>query len=127
MLDPQVTQLLETAVNTSCKLAIVLRYADQPSLCATPNEIAARICRDPWSVQQALRELAEDGVITPRDGRFACAPSTELRSQLAALQSLYADPLQRDELHLLIRDLERYAPYRDELGVPRQFLGSFAA
>jgi DNA-binding transcriptional regulator YhcF (GntR family) len=127
MLDPQVTHLLETAVDTSCKLAIVLRYADQPSLCATPNELAARICRDPWSVQQALRELADDGVVQTREGRFVCATDAELRACLQSLRALYNDPLQRGELHLLIRELERYAPYRNELGVPRQFMGSLAA
>ena len=115
MLAPQVTQLLERAVNTSCKLAIVLTFLDHSSLNATSSEIAARLCRDIWSVETALNELAEDGILTLRDKRFSCATCADRRAELNALRKTYEHPLLRNEVQSLLRDLERYAPYRKEL------------
>lgn len=115
MSDYQITSFLARAVNTSCKLAIVLRFADQPTLVTTASSMATRICRDILSVQEALDELVEDQVLTVADGKYACAASTELRKTLQLLRSLFVDPLQRDQIYSLIRDLERYAPYRKEL------------
>jgi hypothetical protein len=124
MLDPRVTQLLETAVNTSCKLAIVLTFLEHRSLRATATEIAGRVCRDIWSVESALNELVEDGILALHEKRYSCEVCTELRTQLNVLRTTYEHPLQRNELQGLLRDLERYAPYRKELSYP--FLQSFA-
>jgi len=118
MLDPQITHLLETAINTSCKLAIVLTFMENGSWCATPSEIAARVCRDIWSVEEALQELAEDGILFARDRRYCYASGTDIRTRLRALQEIYAHPLERNELNSLVRELERYAPYRKELQLP---------
>lgn len=122
MLDPQVTRLLETAVNTSCKLAIMLKFLEQTTLSITASELAARVCRDIWSVEAALQELTEDGILCCREKRYVCKACTELAEQLQRLGDIYAHPLQRNELQHLLRDLERYAPYRKEL--PRRFLDS---
>lgn len=122
MLDSQVTQLLETAINTSCKLAIILHFLDQRQLCVTPNRLAERLGRDIWSIETALQELAEDGIVSLQDGLCCYAPSAERHAQLQALRQTYDHPLQRDELHGLLRELERYAPYRKE--VPDLFLQS---
>jgi len=124
MLDPQVTQLLETAVNTSCKLAIVLTFLEHKSLRATANEIAGRVCRDIWSVEAALSELVEGGILTLHEKRYSCEACTELRTQLNVLRKTYEHPLQRNELQALLRDLERYAPYRKDL--PYSFHQSLA-
>ena len=118
MLDPQVIELLETAVNTSCKVAIVLTFLEHSSLCATPGEIAARVCRDIWSVESALKELAEDGILTLRDKRYRYETCAQRQAQLDVLHETYEHPLQRNELQALLRDLERYAPYRKELPYP---------
>jgi transcription initiation factor IIE alpha subunit len=121
MLDPQVTQLLESAVNTSCKLAIVLTFLEHSSLNATSSEIASRVCRDMWSVDTALNELVEDGILTLRDKRFCCEASCERRAQLIELRRTYEHPLLRNEVQERVRDLERYAPYRKDL----QFFHSY--
>lgn len=125
MLDPQVTHLLETAINTSCKLAIMLRFVEQRGLTATAPELAARICRDLWSVQQALDELVEDGLILRRDKVYLCTACSELRSTLHLLQEVYLHPIQRGELQRLLSELESYAPYRKEL--PQRFFTSRVA
>lgn len=115
MLAPQVTQLLERAVNTSCKLAIVLTFLDHSSLNATSSEIATRVCRDIWSVEAALNELAEDGILILRDKRYSCATCAERRAELNELRRTYEHPLLRNEVQALLRDLECYAPYRNDL------------
>jgi len=114
MLDPRVTQLLENGINTSCKLAVVLRFVEQPELCAAPQDLAARICRDIWSVETAISELVEDGILARCGNRYCCSSSADLRARLRLLQEAYTYPLQRIELLGLLHDLERYAPYRNE-------------
>lgn len=125
MLDPQVTHLLETAINTSCKLAIMLKFHEQSTLSITSSQLAARVCRDIWSVEAALEELTEDGMLNHRDGRYVCCACAKLAGQLQLLSETYAHPLLRNELQQRLRDLERYAPYRKEL--PRRFFESIAA
>jgi hypothetical protein len=125
MLDPQVTQLLDKGINTSCKLATMLRFADQREFHATAPLIASRICRDIWSVQSALDELVEDGLLIQHDHQYSLVPSVELRKRLLLLRETYESPLQRLELQRLLRDLERYAPYRNEF--PRPMLMSRVA
>ena len=114
MLDPRVKQLLESGINTSCKLALVLRFEEQNELCATAQVLAERVCRDIWSVEAALNELVEDGILTHYGNQYCCCPSPELRSQLRLLQEAYTYPLQRIELLALLHDLELYAPFRKE-------------
>lgn len=114
MLDPQVTQLLSNGIDTSCKLTLMLRFADNAGLSTTASEIAARICRDVWSVQQALDELVEDSLLQRVDNRYTCPRVAATTLGLHLLQETYAQPLQRLELQSLVRDLEQYAPYRKD-------------
>lgn len=125
MLDPRVTEILDNAVNTSCKLAIVLMYLEHPTLCVSATEMAARVCRDIWSVEAALEELVEDGVLGRYDKRYICDVQHDLQTQLRLLYETYAHPLLRDKLQSRLRDLERYAPYRKEL--PRRFFETLVA
>jgi hypothetical protein len=120
VLDPQVIGLLETSIDTSCKLAVALKYLDHRGLNATPSEMALRVCRDIWSVEAALNELAADGVLVRREPRFALNPAPEVSARLALLADTYTHPLKRDELHHLLRDLETYAPYRSEARARRR-------
>lgn len=115
MLDPLVRRLLEDAVNTSGKLALVLLYAEHERLAATPRQLALRLCRDPWSVEAAIRELIIDGVLAERDGRIVFATERGWSPAIKALRHAYEDPFHRDTILQLVRDQERYAPYREEL------------
>lgn len=114
MLDPQVIRLLESTIDTSCKLAVALKFLDHRGLDATPSEMAARVCRDIWSVEAALQELATDGVLVCREPRFSLDPSPDVSARLALLRDTYAHPLQRDELYGVLREVETYAPYRSD-------------
>lgn len=113
MVDPQITQLLENSINTSCKLAVVVTFWQHGPLQATPQEMAARVCRDIWSVETALKELADDGILVKQDKRYHCTPTPDLRAQLQLLCDTYSHPLQRNELQQQLREIERYARYRN--------------
>ena len=115
MLDSSLRRLLEEAVNTSTKLAIVLLYTGRPSSAATPQEISQRICRDIWSVEEALQELAEDGILVHQDGRYHYRPRPGWSADLVRLVTAYDEPLLRLEIMRVVADLDRYAPYRDVL------------
>jgi hypothetical protein len=125
MLDPQVRNLVETAVNSSCKLAIAVLFAERPALRLGASEIANRVFRDRWSVESALSDLVAAGVLELRDGRYGTPAEIDMRDQLRQLQDGYADPLTRMELLRVLREVERYTPYRHEL--PNRFWDSLAA
>ncbi|NTU81679.1 MAG: hypothetical protein HGA45_20255 [Chloroflexales bacterium] len=117
MVDPIVQQLLEHAIDTPVKLHLLLIFYENPRMEATPRAIADRVCRDIWSVAQALHELAEDGVMLRAatangDPVYRYAPTPELVESISRLICGYDDPLERDHLQRSIRDLAVYAPYR---------------
>lgn len=117
MVDPKVQQLLEQAIDTPVKLHLLLMFYENPRLEATARMIADRVCRDMWSVAQALSELADDGIMFPvatlqGEPVYRYAPRESLTEPIQRLICGYDDPLERDKLQRSIRDLATYAPYR---------------
>jgi hypothetical protein len=117
MVDPLVQRLLEHAIDSPVKLHLLLLFHENAHLQATPTFIANRVCRDIWSVDQALGELAEDGVLqraATAHGEllYNYAPRDELLDPIRRLIRGYDDPMERDSLQRSIRDLASYAPYR---------------
>jgi hypothetical protein len=117
MVDPMVQQLLEQAIDTPVKLHLLLIFHENPRTEATAQAIANRVCRDIWSVTEALHELAEDGVMIVAatahgEPVYRYAPLVALHEPIRRLLSGYDDPLERDKLQRSIRDLSAYASYR---------------
>lgn len=117
MVDPLVQRLLEDAIDTPVKLHLLLMFHENSRMEATPSAIADRVCRDIWSVSQALIELAEDGVLfqvaaSHDDAVYRYEPAPKLVDAIRRLITGYDDPLERDKLQRTIRDLASYAPYR---------------
>ena len=117
MVDPVVQQLLEETIDSPVKLQLLLMFAENPRLEATPRAIADRVCRDIWSVAQALHELAEDGVMARAatangDPVYRYGPIAHYLEPIKRLIAGYNDPLERDLLQRSIRDVASYAPYR---------------
>jgi DNA-binding MarR family transcriptional regulator len=117
MIDPMIQRLLEKAIDTPVKLHLVLIFHENPRMEATSSAIADRVCRDIWSVSQALEELVEDGVmgrsVSPSgDIRYRYAPLSENHEPIRRLMAGYDDPIERDLLQRVIRDLSTYAAYR---------------
>lgn len=117
MVDPLVQRLLERAIDSPVKLHLLLLFHENPRLEATASAIAERICRDIWSVSQALQELADDGVMLRAatahgEPVYRYAPLDEFVDAIHRLIRGYDDPLERDLLQRSIRDLASYAPFR---------------
>ncbi len=115
MLDCSLNRLLEEVVNGSTKLAIVLLYTERAGLSATAESIAQRLTRDVGSVETALRELADDGILELCHGQYCYHPAPEWREGLAQLMTAYDEPLYRLEIMRIVNDLDLYAPYRRAL------------
>ena len=114
MLESNLRRLLEEAVNTSLKLAIVMLYAEpKQRFSGTAVQISTRLCRDIWSVENALLELTEDGILAQVDGKFHYKPVPEWREALARLFTTYDEPLRRQEIMRVVSELDSYAPYRE--------------
>src|SRR5438093_11332681 len=64
MIDSTVQRLLEQVIDSPVKLQLLLTYYENPRMEGTAFQIAERIYRDIWSAREALRELAEDGILT---------------------------------------------------------------
>jgi hypothetical protein len=112
MLETGIRRLLEEAVNTSCKLTIVMAYAQRPNLSTTPMQMSQRLYQDIWSVEEAMQELAEDGILTRTEGVYRVCPSSSRREALTRLIAVYDEPLRRQEIVQLVSELDSYAPYR---------------
>jgi hypothetical protein len=114
MLETEIRTLLEEAVNTSCKLAIVMVYAPHRHrhLASTPSQMSQRLCRDIWSIEEAMQELAQDGILAHTNEHYQLRPSTTYHEAVARLIAVYDEPLRRQEIFQLVGELDSYAPYR---------------
>lgn len=117
MADLLVQRLLEQAVDSRTKLQIVLLFYENPRFEATPTTLSNRLCHDIWSIQQALQELAEDGILL--EGRqvggenvYRFSPLPDHLAPLARLATSYDDPVEREDLFHSIRELAGYALLR---------------
>jgi hypothetical protein len=108
--------LLERAIDTPLKLHCVMLFAQRTITSGTTAQVASRLCRDLWSTQQTLDELAEAGILLtlPRQGDtvYEYRPVRYLTDALSLLLEMYNDPVRRDELYNEVRELALYAPYR---------------
>ncbi len=124
MIDPQVFQLLERAVDTPAKLQILLIFHECPRLAMTGSQMVDRSCRDMWSVCQALQELVEDGILAAHndgnDTRYLYQPAAEHVDHIARLVCSYDDPLERDMIQRAIRDLAVFSAFRRASSWERQ-------
>jgi hypothetical protein len=112
MLETGIGRLLEDAVNTSRKLAIVMVYAQHANLSASPGQMSQRLYQDIWSVEEAMQELAADGILGETNGIYRLSPTGARREALARLIAAYNDPMRRQEIVRLVGELDSYAPYR---------------
>lgn len=124
MIDPQVFQLLERAVDTPAKLQILLIFHECPRIAMTGSQMVDRSCRDMWSVSQALHELVEDGILVARsDGNdtwYLYQPAAEYVDDIQQLVYSYDDPLERDLVQRAIRDLAVFSAFRRASSWERQ-------
>jgi hypothetical protein len=115
MIDPTIQRLLEQTIDSPIKLQLLLLYYENPRLEGTAFQIAERIYRDIWSTREALRELAEDGLLSVVAGAepvYHYRPRAEYSEPIFRLVQSYNEPLERDQLQRALREIASYAPYR---------------
>lgn len=116
MADTLVQRLIEGVIDSPLKLQLLLLYCEQRQLEGTAVQIAQRTYRDAWSTREALRELTEDGILVCQanspDPTYRYGPHADLVEAIVRLCQLYNEPLERDGLQRLVRDVAVYAPYR---------------
>jgi transcription initiation factor IIE alpha subunit len=117
MIDPVVYRLLEKAIDSPVKLHLLLIFHENQRMEATARSIAERVCRDIWSVSQALQELAEDGVMSCKlavngETIYHYQPVLTMIEPIERLIRGYDDPIERDQLQRTIRNLVDFAAFR---------------
>jgi hypothetical protein len=116
MIDRQVQQLLQQAVDTPVKLHLVVIFYEHPVLQVTPAWMAQHTCRDIWSVTEALLELAEDGILevsqVAGELTYCYRPHPEYIQPIATLIRDYNDPLARKTLRRSLQDVAPHALLR---------------
>jgi len=120
MIDATIQRLFEQAIDSPIKLQILLLFHENPQLEATATQFAQRIFRDMWSTNEALRELADDGVLVLVSGRehhcYRYRPAAEYADGIRRLVWSYDEPLERDRLLRALRQVARDADYRRAVG-----------
>lgn len=116
MLDSTIQHLLEQAIDSPAKLQLCLLFYENRQLEGNATQFANRIYRDIWSTREALRQLAEDGILVtagaPTDPVYGYRPRAEFVDPLNRLAYCYNEPLERDKIQRALREIASYAPYR---------------
>lgn len=116
MIDPTVQRLLEDIIDSPVKLQLVLMFYENKRMQGTTLQIAERIYRDIWSTREALRELSEDGILMTcgmlGEPAYCYQPDPQHTDAIRRLYQAYNEPLERDQLQRLVREVASYAPYR---------------
>ena len=116
MVDSAIQRLLEKAIDSPIKLQLCLLFDENKRMQGSAAELANRIYRDIWSTREALRELAEDGVLSVSDIAsepiYTYRPRTEYIDAIFRLAQSYNEPIERDAIQRALREVASYAKYR---------------
>ncbi|MEO7909512.1 MAG: hypothetical protein ABIV47_07655 [Roseiflexaceae bacterium] len=116
MVESTIQRLLEKAIDPPIKLQICLLFDENQRMQGSAAELANRIYRDIWSTREALRELAEDGVLCVSDiaGElvYRYRPRAEYVDAIFRLAQSYNEPIERDAIQRALREVASYAKYR---------------
>jgi hypothetical protein len=116
MIDSSIQRLLEQAIDSPVKLQLCLLFYENRRLEGTAAQFADRIYRDIWSVREALREMAEDGILIATaiagESIYRYRPRPEQAEAIFRLAHAYNEPIERDAIQRALREIASYAPYR---------------
>jgi hypothetical protein len=119
MVDQTVRRLVEEVVSTPVKLQLLLLFCEHPTVEGTAGQIAQRIYRDIWSTREALHELVEAGVLNlvgaASEPVYRYRPRPEHVEPIKRLCYVYNEPIERDAVQRLVREVASYIPYRRSL------------
>ncbi len=117
MVDLKVHVLLEQAIDSRVKLQLLLMFHENAHMHVTAKVLADWCCRDIWSVQQALQEMAEDGILVADKSvggntSYHYCPEQNYVEPIQELIRSYDDPLQRETIFRSIQDLTEFSSLR---------------
>lgn len=117
MLDIRIQHLLRYVIDTPVKLHVLLDLNQQARTEFTPTQLSERLCRDVWSVAQALHEMAEDGLLkvsrtTSDTLYYRLQPRSEYIEPIKHLITSYDDPVSRSLMHHTLREMAGFAAVR---------------
>src|SRR5262245_6023487 len=125
MVDTAIQRLLETAIDSPIKLHLCLLFDENPRMEGSATELANRIYRDIWSTREALRQLAEDGVLSVSghtgEPIYRYRPRAEYVDAIFRLAQSYNEPIERDAIQRALREIASYAVYRRTSAVGTAF------
>ena len=117
-IDPLIQRLLVQAINSPLNLHLALLFHENPRLEGSARQITDRIYRDVWSTREALRELAQDGILGVSGAGepvYSYRPCAEHHVPIARLVERFNDPFARDQIYTQLHDLARDTLYRHSL------------
>jgi len=116
MVDSAIQRLLETVIDSPIKLHLCLLFDENSRMEGSAAQLANRIYRDIWSTREALRELAEDGVLSVSNHTgepiYRYRPRAEYVDAIFRLAQSYNEPIERDAVQRALREIASYAIYR---------------
>lgn len=115
MLDSSIQRLLEQVIDSPAKLQLSLMFYENRQLEGTAAQFANRIYRDIWSTREALRELAEDGLLAEAiatEPVYSYRPRPEYSDAMFRLAQGYNEPFERDHIQRALHDIASFARYR---------------
>ncbi|NJL04289.1 MAG: MarR family transcriptional regulator [Chloroflexaceae bacterium] len=117
MLDTRLQYLLRSVIDSPVKLHILLTLHIQVQGRINAEQLSERLCRDVWSVSQALREMAEDGLlevlnIAGSSPAYRFQPRSEYIVPINDLINSYDDPIARSMMHHILREMSGYTAVR---------------
>jgi hypothetical protein len=117
MLDTRLQHLLRSVVDSPVKLHILLTLHSQVQEHISAEQLSERLCRDVWSVSQALREMAEDGLlevlnIAGSSPVYRFQPRPEYIVPINDLINSYDDPIARSMIYHTLREMSGYTAAR---------------
>ena len=116
MVDSAIQRLLEQAIDSPIKLQLCLLFYENRRLEGNASQFANRIYRDIWSTREALRELADDGILSVTilagEPIYRYRPRPEYVDAIFRLAQSYNEPIERDTIQRALREIASYAPYR---------------
>ncbi len=115
MLDSSIQRLLEQVIDSPVKLQLSLMFYENRQLEGSAAQLANRIYRDIWSTREALRELAEDGLLgetAAAEPVYSYQPRPEYNDAMFRLAQGYNEPFERDHIQSALHDIASFARYR---------------
>lgn len=116
MLDSSIQHLLEHVVDSPAKLQLCLLFYENRRLEGTASQLANRIYRDIWCTREALRELAEDGLLCESavngEQIYRYGPRAEYTDAIFRLVQGYNEPFERDRIQRALHDIDGVARFR---------------